>query len=87
MPAAKIAGIADPTGAGDAFRGGFVAGLQRGFELEVCGRLGSVAAAYAVEQHGTQVHGYTREAFTARYEENFGPLPQPIKTELGLSLS
>jgi adenosine kinase len=75
VPAAKISALADPTGAGDAFRGGFVAGLQRGYDLEICGRLGSVAAAYAVEQHGTQVHGYTREAFAARYAENFGPLP------------
>lgn len=83
VPAAKISGIADPTGAGDAFRGGFVAGLQRGFDLEVCGRLGSVAAAYAVEQHGTQVHGYTREAFTARYEANFGALPAPLTGNFG----
>lgn len=78
VPAAKIGQLADPTGAGDAFRGGFVAGLQRGYDLETCGRLGSVAAAYAVEQHGTQVHAYTREELAARYAENFGPLPAAV---------
>ena len=78
VPAAKIAQFADPTGAGDAFRGGFLAGLQRGFELEICGRLGAVAAAYAVEQNGTQVHSYSREDFAARYADNFGPLPAAI---------
>ncbi len=75
VPAAQITQFVDPTGAGDAFRGGFVAGLQRGFDLETSGRLGSVAAAYAVEQNGTQVHRYTRQEFAERYAANFGPLP------------
>ena len=75
VPAAKIAKLADPTGAGDAFRSGFVAGLMRGHELEVCGRMGSVASAYVVEQNGTQSHTYERGDFEARYAENFGPLP------------
>jgi adenosine kinase len=76
IPAAKIAGLVDPTGAGDAFRAGFVAGLMEGRDLEVCGRMGSVAAAYAVEQNGTQSHAYRREAFQERYAANFGPLPE-----------
>ncbi|MEM9554344.1 MAG: carbohydrate kinase family protein [Acidobacteriota bacterium] len=81
IPAAKIAGLVDPTGAGDAWRGGFVAGLLRGHDLEVCGRMGSVASAYAVEQNGTQSHGYTADDFAARYAENFGPLPSPSAAE------
>ncbi len=75
IPAAEISGLIDPTGAGDAFRAGFVAGLMQGHELEVCGRMGSVAAAYAVEQNGTQSHSYTREEFAQRYAANFGSLP------------
>lgn len=75
IPAASISGLVDPTGAGDAFRAGFVTGLMRGYELEACGRMGSVAAAYAVEQSGTQSHGFTGEEFAARYRHNFGPLP------------
>ncbi|MEM7588419.1 MAG: carbohydrate kinase family protein [Acidobacteriota bacterium] len=76
IPAAK-AELTDPTGAGDAFRAGFVAGLMRGHELEICGRMGSVTSAYVVELSGTQSHAYTQEAFERRYADNFGPLPQP----------
>ncbi|MEM7481399.1 MAG: carbohydrate kinase family protein [Acidobacteriota bacterium] len=72
IPAAKIHEMVDPTGAGDAFRSGFVAGMMRGVDHSVCGRMGSVAAAYVVEQYGTQSHGYTAEEFWQRYEENFG---------------
>ncbi len=75
IPVAGIDRLVDPTGAGDAFRSGFVAGLMRGYELEACGRMGSVTAAYAVEQNGTQSHAYTLDEFEQRYAENFGPLP------------
>ena len=75
IPPARVNGVADPTGAGDAFRAGFAAGLTQGFGLDVCGRMGSVTAAYAVEHKGTQAHAFTREEFAERYRENFGPLP------------
>ncbi len=75
IPPAKIARLADPTGAGDAYRSGFVAGLMRGHDLPVCGRMGSVASAFVVEQNGTQNHTYTGEEFERRYSDNFGPLP------------
>ena len=63
--------VQDPTGAGDAYRAGFVTGLLRGLDLGVCGRLGAVSAVYAVEQYGTQTHRFTREEFEARYREAF----------------
>lgn len=71
IPAAKASEVVDPTGAGDAYRGGFVAGLLRGADLSVCGRMGSVAAVYAVECYGTQSHAYTAPEFWRRYDENF----------------
>lgn len=76
VPAAKISGLLDPTGAGDAFRGGFASGLMRGLDLEICGKLGAVAAGYAVEKNGTQSHAYTREEFLARYKDSFGDVPE-----------
>lgn len=75
IAAAKISGMVDPTGAGDAYRAGFIAGLMQHQPFEICGQLGSVAAAFVVEQHGTQNHHYTREAFGARYAESFGQAP------------
>jgi adenosine kinase len=74
VPAVPPARIADPTGVGDAFRGGFMKGLAMGASDEVCGRLGSVAAAYVLEHVGGTSHAYTMEEFVARYEAVFGTL-------------
>ena len=74
IPAVTPHRIVDPTGVGDAFRGGLMKGLAAGAALEVCGRLGSVAAAYALEHLGGQSHAYTWEEFRARYEGHFGTL-------------
>jgi adenosine kinase len=74
IPPAASRQVKDPTGAGDAFRAGLLKGLRTGLPLEKAGRLGSVSAVYAVEHHGTQEHAYSLAEFTARYEENFGPL-------------
>lgn len=75
IPAVPPDRIADPTGVGDAFRSGFMKGFASGADLEVCGRLGSVAATYVLEHVGGQSHSYTFEQFRARYEGQFGPLP------------
>lgn len=80
---AKPKNTSDPTGAGDAFRAGFLAGYVRamnsrpaleltGDELLVCGQMGSVAAVYTVETYGTQTHSFSKKAFIQRYKENFG---------------
>jgi adenosine kinase len=66
--------IVDPTGVGDAFRGGLLKGLAIGAPLDTCCRFGSVAAAYALEHLGGQSHAYTWEAFVTRYEGQFGPM-------------
>jgi adenosine kinase len=58
--------IADPTGVGDAFRGGFMKGLATGASHEDCARLGSVAATYALEHLGGTSHAYTLEEFNTR---------------------
>jgi len=72
IPPAPAGEVVDPTGAGDAYRAGFVAGLLRGLDLATCGRMGSVSAVYAVESYGTQAHHFTREQFARRYHESFG---------------
>ncbi len=69
---AKPKKVSDPTGAGDAFRAGFVAGYLRGLSLQVCGQMGSVAAVYTVEKYGTQTHQFSKKEFITRYYENFG---------------
>jgi len=68
---AKPQNTSDPTGAGDAFRSGFLAGFIRGFDLLTCGQMGSTAAVYTVEKYGTQTHKFTKKEFEARYKKNF----------------
>jgi adenosine kinase len=74
VPAAKVADILDPTGAGDAYRAGLLKGMAMNLEIGQAAMMGAVAAAYAVEKYGTQEHGYTYEEFAARYRQNFGEL-------------
>ncbi len=63
--------VVDPTGAGDAWRAGFLAGYQRGFDLKTCGQMGSVASTYAIENYGTQEHYFTTDQFKNRYRQNY----------------
>ncbi|PYR60434.1 MAG: carbohydrate kinase family protein [Acidobacteria bacterium] len=72
VPAVPPHRLVDPTGVGDAFRGGLMKGFARGFDLEVCARIGSVAATYALEHLGGQSHAYTWDEFRERYEAHFG---------------
>jgi adenosine kinase len=74
VPAVPPSRIVDPTGVGDAFRGGLLKGLAIGAPLDVCCRLGSVAATYALEHLGGQSHAYSWDEFRERYEGQFEAL-------------
>jgi adenosine kinase len=63
--------IVDPTGVGDAFRGGFLTGLGHNLDLVTCGQMGALAATYCLEQAGPQGHAYTRQEFVARFRSYF----------------
>jgi len=66
--------IVDPTGVGDAFRGGLMKGLAQERSLVVAAQMGSVAATWALEHLGGQSHAYTWPEFVARYERHYGRL-------------
>jgi adenosine kinase len=66
--------VVDPTGVGDAFRGGFMKGMAADRPLKECAQLGSVAATYALEHLGGQSHASTMKEFSDRYAEHFGAL-------------
>ncbi len=69
IPAAPVAKVVDPTGAGDAWRAGFFAGLAQGKSIEEAGYMGAVTAAYAVEHKGGQEHVFTADEFATRLAE------------------
>jgi len=77
VPAVTPARIVDPTGVGDAFRGGLMRGIALGLSYEDSARMGSVAATYALEHMGGLSHAYTWDEFKARYREHFGELILP----------
>ena len=66
----------DPTGAGDAYRAGFLLAYTREYPLETCGKIGSTVASFAVQNIGCQTDLPTWEEMKARYEENFGTFPE-----------
>jgi adenosine kinase len=74
VPAVPPKRIVDPTGVGDAFRGGLMKGLALGLSYAVSAQIGSVAATYALEHLGGQSHSYSFAEFMERYETYFAPL-------------
>jgi len=53
--------VVDPTGAGDAFRAGFLYGYIRNWNLEKCAIFGNLLGSYAIKKHGTQNHKFDKE--------------------------
>jgi adenosine kinase len=62
----------EPTGAGDAFRAGFLAAVSWGLDLERAAQLGNLVAVHALETTGTQEYQLRREPLTERFSEAYG---------------
>jgi adenosine kinase len=72
IPAVPPDKVVEPTGAGDAFRGGLLRGIQLGLSWEVAGRMGALASTYVLENIGPQGHSFTPAEFVDRYRRVFG---------------
>jgi sugar/nucleoside kinase (ribokinase family) len=68
--------MVDPTGAGDAFRAGFLTGYAKGLDPVVCTRIGTVTASFVVEAAGCQTNLPGWEAMRKRYQDHFGPVDE-----------
>ncbi len=79
IPPVRLVRTVDPTGAGDAYRGGLFAALLAGLPWEVCGRVGALCGAYALEHAGTTSHAFTLVELSERYAENFGAEPRLLR--------
>ena len=69
---ASIDGAIDPTGCGDAYRGGLMYGMVKGYDWKVCAQIGTLCGAIKIEQAGPQNHNFTIDDFATRYENSFG---------------
>jgi len=76
VPAVPVT-LADPTGAGDSYRAGFLSAYVRGYSPLVCCKIGTVTASFVVEHPGCQTHLPTWEQMLARYQMHFGTLELP----------
>lgn len=71
IPTAKVDKLADPTGCGDAFRGGLLYGLMHQLDWDTTGRIASLMGGIKIEQHGTQNQTFTMDDFKQRFKESF----------------
>jgi len=76
IPAIPPEPMAEPTGVGDAYRGGVIKGMLRAYSWETTGRIAALASTYALEQHGSQNHHYSLADFVERFRQNFGDAPE-----------
>jgi len=72
IPLAPARQLLDPTGCGDAYRGGLLYGLMNDMDWEVTGRIASLMGAIKIESQGPQNHSFSREQFEARFSDAFG---------------
>ncbi len=72
LPAHKVKKVIDPTGAGDAFRGGFIAGIKSGLNLKDSLLLGNVMASFAIEKYGTANHKPLKTEISRRLKKSSG---------------
>lgn len=71
VPCAHAASLADPTGCGDAYRGGLLYGLLNGMDWKTTGRIASLMGAIKIERPGPQNHKTTPEDFRHRFEKEY----------------
>ncbi|RSM79034.1 carbohydrate kinase family protein [Kibdelosporangium aridum] len=64
---------ADPTGVGDAFRAGFLAGLSHGLDIERAAQLGSYIAVLVLETMGPQEWTFDSAEAVTRISGAYGP--------------
>lgn len=72
IPAAPIGTPLDPTGCGDALRGGLLYGYLNGLDWETSALIGSLLGATKIESVGPQNHKFSKKAFCDRFELSFG---------------
>lgn len=72
IPAVTPDRVVDPTGCGDAFRGGLLYGIETGLDWETTGRIASLLGSLKIAHQGPQNHGISREQIGERFEAAFG---------------
>ncbi|OGK72463.1 hypothetical protein A2446_03540 [Candidatus Roizmanbacteria bacterium RIFOXYC2_FULL_38_9] len=69
IPAYRVKRVIDPTGAGDAWRGGFMMAKSYGYDMIDCLKIGNVAASFAIEKYGTVNYKISKGEFNKRLKQ------------------
>ncbi|MCX4165597.1 MULTISPECIES: carbohydrate kinase family protein [Paraburkholderia] len=72
IPAVTAQRVLDPTGCGDAFRGGLLYGIERNLGWATTGRLASLMGALKIETQGPQTYAPSRAEINQRFKQAFG---------------
>ena len=72
IPAVPAERVLDPTGCGDAFRGGLLYGIENGLDWATTGRLASLMGALKIEHQGPQNYAPSRAEIDERFKQAFG---------------
>ena len=75
IPPVTPEAVVDPTGCGDAYRGGILYGISEGLDWATTGRLASLMGSLKIARRGAQNYQASREEIATRYEEAFGTRP------------
>jgi len=70
--AVKAEKVVDPTGCGDAFRGGLLFGLENVMDWETTGRLASLMGSIKITHQGPQNHQPSKDEIAAQFKAAFG---------------
>ena len=71
IPVVPVSKAIDPTGCGDAFRGGLLFGLEQGFDWETTGRLASLMGSIKIASQGPQNHEPSQAEIQAQFKQAF----------------
>ena len=72
IPPVPVARVLDPTGCGDAFRGGLLFGLENDMDWETTGRLASLMGSIKITHQGPQNHQISKEDIADQFKSAFG---------------
>jgi adenosine kinase len=72
IPSVTAEAVLDPTGCGDAYRGGLLYGIANGLDWSLTGRLASLIGAIKIAKRGAQNYAFTAGEIETRFREAFG---------------
>lgn len=72
IPCVEAKAVLDPTGCGDAYRGGLLYGIAHQMDWQMTGRLAALMGALKIATRGAQNYAIDKDEIEARFKSTFG---------------